>query len=87
MINNCYKCIHRGTVPGDTHSCCNHPDLKGLDLVTAIMDMIDNKGTVQSVADKFQIKANPHGIKMGWFLWPINFDPIWLENCNGFEQK
>ena len=49
--------------------------------------MINNKGTIQSVANKFQIKANPHGIKMGWFNWPINFDPVWLENCKGFKQK
>ena len=23
---NCYKCIHRGDVPGDAHSQCHHPD-------------------------------------------------------------
>lgn len=22
---DCYKCRHRGTVPGDCHSCCRHP--------------------------------------------------------------
>ena len=28
-----------------------------------------------------------HGIKMGWFLWPVNFDPVWLESCDGFKDK
>lgn len=30
-----------------------------------------------------------HGINKGWFLWPINFDPVWLVSCDGFkpEQK
>jgi len=22
---NCYKCEYRGTIPGNTHSYCNHP--------------------------------------------------------------
>ena len=33
------------------------------------------------------IKGNKHGISSGWFMWPWNFDPVWLENCNGFENK
>jgi len=61
---NCYECKHRGTVPGDAHSCCRHPGLAEL-----------------------KIKGDPHGIRMGWFVWPVNFDPAWLEICNGFEEK
>jgi hypothetical protein len=30
--------------------------------------------------------GNEHGIKMGWFLWPFNFDPVWLKSCDGFEK-
>jgi hypothetical protein len=33
------------------------------------------------------IKGNDHGIRSGWFMWPVNFDPVWLENCNGFSPK
>lgn len=33
------------------------------------------------------VVGNPHGIKRGWFFWPLNFDPVWLEKCDGFEQK
>jgi len=32
-----------------------------------------------------KVKGNPHGIRQGWFGWPFNFDPVWLEECNGFE--
>ena len=31
------------------------------------------------------IKGNPYGIKSAWFEWPASFDPVWLENCDGFE--
>ena len=24
----CYECVYRGTIPGDCHSCCNHPEFK-----------------------------------------------------------
>ena len=27
MAGICYECKHRGTVPGDAHSCCNHPEV------------------------------------------------------------
>lgn len=57
---NCYKCKHRGEIPGDCHSSCRN--------VTAI------------------VNANNHGVKNGWFYWPLNFDPVWLEACDGFEK-
>lgn len=30
------------------------------------------------------MKGNPHGIRKGWFLYPILFDPVWMEKecCN-----
>ena len=33
------------------------------------------------------VTGNPHGISNGWFMWPFNFDPAWLESCDGFEAK
>jgi hypothetical protein len=34
-----------------------------------------------------KVEGNLHGIRSGWFLWPINFDPVWLEACDGFSNK
>lgn len=32
--------------------------------------------------------GNIHGIKNGWFYYPINFDPTWKEKlCNNYQQK
>lgn len=33
------------------------------------------------------VTADPYGIAEGWFKYPMNFDPTWLETCDGFEQK
>lgn len=38
-------------------------------------------------AAKLHIQADPHGFRMGWFWWPVNFDPAWLQNCDGFTPK
>jgi hypothetical protein len=58
---NCYKCVHRLTIPGDCHSRCNNHEAK--------------------------VAGNPHGIKSGWFRWPLNFDPTWLVSCDGFSDN
>ena len=57
---NCYKCIYRGTVPGDCHSSC---------------------GNVDAV-----VEGDSYGKRSGWFVWPYNFDPVWLLQCSGFKE-
>lgn len=83
---NCYECEYRGTVPGDAHSCCKHPKVKSdVDLFTALVVLIS--GGYSEVVRELNIQADPYGVKAGWFMWPTNFDPVWLRNCDGFRQK
>ena len=87
---NCYKCIHRGTVTGDAHSCCNHPKVKSIkdDPLLVLASMLGGRGRSEPSGTKeLGIKANQHGISKGWFNFPLNFDPVWLEECNGMEEK
>jgi len=77
---DCYKCIYRGNVPGDCHSRCKFPGTK-----TGMFDMFDSNN--MDLANTLEIKTSEYSIKMGWFMWPVNFDPVWLENCNGFKEK
>lgn len=79
-MNECYKCKYRGSVPGDAHSCCRYPGNK-----TEMFDFFNQKN--MGNAEKLHIKADPYGVKSGWFLWPVNFDPVWLRNCDGFAPK
>jgi hypothetical protein len=76
----CYECKFRGNVPGDAHSCCRYPGNE-----TGMFDMFSAKNVEN--CKKLNIKASAHGVRMGWFMWPTNFDPTWLENCDGFEEK
>ena len=33
-----------------------------------------------------KVKGSQHGIRNGWFFHPLNFDPVWLDECNGFSH-
>ena len=90
MKPNCYKCRYRRDIPGDCHSSCAHPSVSNLGdnplevLFTLLGKRMPNESHV--IGEGLDIKGNPHGIKNGWFCWPFNFDPIWLENCDGYEE-
>jgi len=91
MKPNCYKCKYRGNVPGDAHSCCRHPANKDaldnpLANILAIFAGVQRTPPVQAETE-VTVVGDPHGIRNGWFNWPWNFDPVWLQSCDGFEEK
>ena len=77
---DCYNCRYRGTVPGDAHSCCCYPGN-----AYGLFDFFseNNKRNMK----KLNIKINRYGFSQGWAFWPNNFDPVWIENCDGFDSK
>lgn len=84
---DCYDCKFRRNLPGDAHSCCVHPAIGGDsgDLIMGLATLLS--GGFNDAIKKLNIAADPHGVRSGWFLWPANFDPVWLQNCDGFEDK
>ena len=89
---DCYTCKYRGKVAGSAHSSCNHPSLTKvkdnpmLNLMAIFASVGRNPPMIAS-SEELNIKGNSHGIKNGWFNFPFNFDPIWLENCDGYIKK
>lgn len=93
----CNTCKHKGSVPGSAHSCCNHPVLEevsgiGLEplLIMAALKMNKNplrigvNFTDKDSGEKISVPIqewNERGLEMGWVLYPVNFDPVWLEHC------
>ncbi len=93
---NCYNCKWRRNLAGDTHNFCVHPDLdidtnnpmfELAGLLTKRLKITCDQESLQKGIDKLGIRANYHGIKQGWFNFPFNFDPVWLEECDGFTKK
>ena len=88
MMGACYSCTHRGTVPYDAHSCCHHPEGAGLGgLVALTLAIMNNDGNLAKRMLSLGIRCDRHGFESGWFMWPANFDPVWLENCDGYTNK
>lgn len=88
----CYKCKHRRSIPGDAHSSCVQPDVK-VWYDSGLGELL--RFTKQAIPECIAIgikyfgftKVRQHGINCGWFNWPFNYDPVWAETCNKFEDK
>lgn len=82
MAIDCYECKYRGTIPGDRHSKCQHPEVNKTGIDDCFMG---------GLAEAYLGKANPAkralGIKGGGPTWPANFNPIFLTACLGFTAK
>lgn len=90
---NCYNCKYRGTLPGNAHSQCKHPINADLldNPMAQVFGILAGVGRIglglSENAKKLNIVGHPTGVKRGWFIWPVNFDPVWLQSCDGFEEK
>jgi len=56
---------------------------KEIDLKTALPAV--SEFLMDSDETSIKVKGHEHGIKNGWFMFPYNFDPTWLLECDGFE--
>jgi len=81
---DCYECKWREDVSGSAHSRCNHPKSQ-LEHPLLELNSIMSGGHAPQLKTSLKVKGNEHGKKSGWFNHPLNFDPVWLEECDGFE--
>lgn len=52
------------------------------------MRSIPGDAHIECVNPDVDMRGNKHGIQNGWFLYPLNFDPVWkLKLCNNFHDK
>ncbi len=91
---SCYDCKYRGTIPGSCHSRCNliqeaansagEPEQgPRLEMLIALGSAtLGNADTGEEL-----IKLDPHGVANGWAAWPVDFDPVWVNECPFFTIK
>ncbi len=84
---NCYECKYRGGVVGSAHSSCHHPKCKGVGEGLVGLLVALSGGHAPQMNTGLKVKGDTYGIRQGWFSHPLNFDPVWLEECDGFEKK
>jgi len=79
---NCYTCAYRRELAGDAHSSCDALGAQGLPIAMFFM-----AGKTEFKAGPVHVRGNTHGVRSGWFMWPLNFDPAWLEICSLYQAK
>jgi len=70
MNSPCFGCKKLEGLPGNAHSRCTAPT----DEAAAMALWLQGHPAAP--------RANRHGVAQGWVLWPMNFDPIWIEECH-----
>jgi hypothetical protein len=58
---------------------------RGGDQLAAMASEFD-EGPAKAAA-QINVRGHAHGVANGWFVWPVNFDPVWLESCDGFTAR
>lgn len=80
---NCYKCTHRESLKYSAHSRCNAVTKENtMEDIFAYVVASDNRNHPD-----VRVKGNLTGINNGWFNWPIDFDPVWVDECKFFQEK
>jgi len=83
---NCWKCKWKRNIPGSAHVRCEHPKAKLPDHpLTPLIEMLSLFGC-PPIKTELRVKIKATGIRGGWAGHPLNFDPIWIEECEGFEE-
>jgi hypothetical protein len=83
----CYQCKWRRDIPGDAHSSCHHPAFENVwdNSFAQIVAILGKRaGVVAAETRDIYVRGHPHGVARGWFNHPMNFDPVWLQECTGF---
>lgn len=90
--HDCSKCkFNGGITPGSGHHIkCDFPEYFTKDSLTPLLSMAQVVRQHKSPFSKGDIitpRFNGHGIRNGWCDWPLQFDPIWVEECLLYEPK
>lgn len=51
------------------------------------MQRIADDCHISCAARNITVKGDPIGVRKGWFVWPFNFDPTWLLECDGYTEQ
>ncbi len=87
----CYRCKYKKDLIGSAHISCHHPSFKNYfkEPIIHLFSFLASVGRLNTpiLAVGVNVKGDPHGIFNGWFNHPFDFDPVWLIECDGFEEK
>ena len=85
-------CVHEEDLPYNSHIKCVHPKVmeKIGEILGESISALAGDGDIEvlpALMKEMGVKGHPTGIRNSWFLWPVNFDPVWLVSCDCFEER
>lgn len=86
---NCHDCIWSRKLPGSVNLLCT---------ITKVIDPDDWCGLARKIVkgevslvhkdtNEPMITICEQAKSLGWANWPIDFDPVWIEDCQYFADK
>lgn len=84
QCQNCHNCEYKARIPGDAHISCEYPYIKTEDRYTFSMLAISQPQQFNEVLNQnFGFTADIGALRQGYFTFPLNFDPTWMNGeCN-----
>lgn len=82
---NCYECKWRREIAGNAHSRCANPKIPEMGPMGELAALLGGGPPLR--VKGMRVEGDSHAIRMGWFAWPLNYDPTWLKSCDSFEAK
>lgn len=97
---NCNMCKNQGFIPGSAHSKClwfrnnireAKMNIEAYELMIAGSIMVGMVTDIPAAnlgdGQLPMVGLHRTGLKGGWAYWPIDFDPVWILWCIGFDPK
>ena len=86
----CFTCKYMGSLAGSCHKHCSHPSIetiKPIMLLQIAQGVGSTNPTHLTVNGIPMQKWDSLGVEKGWAIFPVNFDPIWLQYCLMYDKK
>lgn len=83
---DCNKCVFKMDNTGSHHVACTIPTLANIPEVGFLSEVMA-RAHQEHISIGGVIVINGHGVRNGWAMYPLNFDPIWIEQCNFYKEK
>lgn len=79
---NCRNCKYHQPIPGNAHISCHHPETKGYSALFSLVFV----SRAEVKYNELKVVGDKYGVEQGWCIWPVNFDPVWIKECSGYEK-
>lgn len=74
----CNNCTHKRNIAGDCHISCSNPDIAKHSQVLTVVGLTSPSNLDKFCRESLGFSVDEYGIRSGWFMFPLNYDPTWM---------